>query len=306
MPLPPALAEVLSEPVVLLSGACGTELERRGVETPLPLWSAAAIEGAPEVVRAIHREHVEAGARVVTANTFRTDRRTLARAGRTKDARALSKAAVRLAREAVAEARPSRPVAVAGSIAPLEDCYRPDLVPGDATLRGEHGVKAGNLVAAGVDFAMVETVNTVREAVAALGACAAAGLPAAVSFVCASGARLPSGEGVGDAARAVLAFRPLAVCVNCCAPTTAAEALRAVRAAAPGVAAGVYANGVGRPDPVRGWSFDDSAGADLETFLREAERALDVGARWIGGCCGTTPEHVRALARVLARRSAGR
>jgi S-methylmethionine-dependent homocysteine/selenocysteine methylase len=301
------LAAVWAEPVVLLSGACGTELERRGAPTPLPLWSAAAVRDAPALVGAIHREHVEAGARVVTANTFRTDRRTMARAGLGREARSWTKAAVALAREAVLEAAPGRPVAVAGSIAPLEDCYRPDLVPDDATLRGEHGIKAGNLAAAGVDLALVETMNTAREAVAALGACAAAGLPAAAAFVCGPGARLLSGEPVAEAVAAVLAAGPppLALLVNCCAPAVAVEALAAVRAAAPRVRCGTYPNGAGAPDAGVGWRFDRAAGTDLEAFLEGARRAVALGASVLGGCCGTTPEHVRALARLLAEDGRG-
>jgi S-methylmethionine-dependent homocysteine/selenocysteine methylase len=307
--LSPALEAVLAERVVLLSGACGTELERRGAATPLPLWSAAALRDAPDLVREVHEDHVRAGARVVTANTFRTDRRTLGRAGLAGEARAWTKRAVALAREAVARARPPRPVAVAGSVAPLEDCYRPDLVPGDATLRAEHGVRVGDLVSAGVDLALVETMNTAREAVAALGACRAAGLPAAVSFVCGPGARLLSGEPVAEAVAAVLASgpAPLALLVNCCAPAVATEALAAVRAAARDVRRGTYANGPGSADPERGWRSVPAPGTDVVEFLSEARRALALGATFLGGCCGTTPEHVAALARLLAEegRAAG-
>lgn len=303
----PALAAVLSRPVVLLSGACGTELERRGAATPIPLWSAAAIEDDPDLVRAIHREYVEAGACVVTANTFRTDRRTLGKVGRAHEARALTAAAVRLAREAVAVAvrRPAGTVAVAGSVSSLEDCYRPDLVPDDATLAVEHAEKALNLVAAGVDMALVETMNTVREAVAALRACREAGLSSAVSLVCGPGARLLSGERVAEAVRALVPLEPLAVCVNCCHPAVATEALAVVRETAPSIPAGIYANGVGAPDSRRGWTFEGAPGADLATFLAEARRALDLGARWIGGCCGTSPAHTAALARLLAERGLG-
>ena len=69
-------------PPLVLDGALGTELERRGVPTDLPLWSARALWEAPEAVRAIHREAVRAGAEALTANTFRTQRRTLDRGGR--------------------------------------------------------------------------------------------------------------------------------------------------------------------------------------------------------------------------------
>ena len=295
-----AVEHLLSLETVVLCGACGTELSRRGVATPLPLWSAAALIEAPDVVREIHRDHVLAGADLVTANTFRADRRTLGRAGVTLGSRDLVKTAVRLAREGVALAAVERSIAVAGSVAPLEDCYRPDLVPPDPTLRAEHGARVGDLIAAGADLVLVETMNTIREAVAAMGACRAGNIPGAVSFVCGPGARLLSGEAVADAVAAVLPLRPIAVLVNCCALPAAGEALRALLAAAGSVPTGIYANGLGRPDDAAGWVFDD-VGADAAAYAGEAVRWRAMGARWIGGCCGTTPEHVRAVAGTLGR-----
>src|SRR5579883_1481352 len=102
--------------LIVLDGPLGTELARRGVATPAPAWSAHALDVAPEVVAAIHRDYVAAGATVHTTNTFRTKRRSVG--DRWEE---LLKRAVRIARESVGELR------VAGSIAPLEDCYRPDL-----------------------------------------------------------------------------------------------------------------------------------------------------------------------------------
>ena len=67
--------------VLLLDGATGTELERRGVRTALPLWSAPALLEHPEIVEQIHADYAAAGAELITANTFRTQRRTLARGG---------------------------------------------------------------------------------------------------------------------------------------------------------------------------------------------------------------------------------
>ncbi|HEU4334332.1 MAG TPA: homocysteine S-methyltransferase family protein, partial [Candidatus Eisenbacteria bacterium] len=77
----PLRSRLIRGEVILLDGAMGTELDRRGVATPLPLWSAAALIEAPEVVRAIHEDSIRAGADVVTTNTFRTTARTMRRAG---------------------------------------------------------------------------------------------------------------------------------------------------------------------------------------------------------------------------------
>ena len=77
----PFLTRLASGRVLLLDGATGTELQRRGVDTGLPLWSARALIEAPEVLTAIHADYVAAGADIITTNTFRTHRRTLTRAG---------------------------------------------------------------------------------------------------------------------------------------------------------------------------------------------------------------------------------
>src|SRR3990167_5025855 len=106
---------------VLLAGACGTEIQRRGVPTPLPLWSVHALLDNPEVVKQIHLDYLRAGAEVITTNTFRTTARALAKAGIGERARELTRLASRLAREAVSEAHADRTVLVGGSIAPLED-----------------------------------------------------------------------------------------------------------------------------------------------------------------------------------------
>ena len=117
-------------PPVILDGALGTELERRGVETGLPLWSTHALLEAPETVESILREYAQAGAEVLTAGTFRTQARTLARSdvpGLADLAEEITARAVDLARRAASAV--DAPVWIAGSAPPLEDCYRPDLVP---------------------------------------------------------------------------------------------------------------------------------------------------------------------------------
>ena len=126
------LERLRAGPALLLDGATGTELERRGAKSALPLWSAHALLHDPALVGRIHADYVEAGAELLTANTFRTQRRTLERDGVGERAAALTARAVALARAAAAGG--DRPVHVLGSAPPLEDCFRPDLVPDDDSL----------------------------------------------------------------------------------------------------------------------------------------------------------------------------
>ena len=292
---PASLRERLGRaPPLLLDGATGTELERRGARTQLPLWSARALLDAPELISQIHRDYVAAGAQALTANTFRTQRRTLARGGLGERAVALTSLAVALAREA-AEGAPA-PVWVLGSDPPLEDCYRPDLVPDDASLAREHAEHCELLAAAGADAILCETLGSTREALAATRAASRTGLPVLVSFICWDGARLLSGEALADAARAVSELRPSALLVNCLPPANVAACLPALAAA--GLPFGAYAN-LGVPDDVTGFRRSDEGSP--EGFAACAAGWIDAGARIVGGCCGTTPEHIRAIARSLER-----
>jgi S-methylmethionine-dependent homocysteine/selenocysteine methylase len=278
----------------VLDGATGTELERRGVACELPLWSARALLDAPEVVRAIHRDYVAAGAHALTANTFRTQRRTLARAGLGERAAELTDLAVRIAREAARDAGATSTL-VFGSMPPLEDCYSPALVPDEATLASEHAEHARNLVAAGVDAILVETMNTAREAGAALRAARDAGANALVSFVCTPGARLLSGEPLAAAVSRVLPLAPLAVGVNCAPWSVLAPCLDVLRGS--GAAFFAYANlGAPRADGSR------THAQTAREFAAAARPWLAAGASWVGGCCGTRPEHVAALASLVSTR----
>lgn len=279
-------------PPLVLDGATGTELERRGQDTGLPLWSARALRDAPEVVERIHADYAEAGAELLTANTFRTQRRALAHGGEASRAAEWTALAVRLARRAAARAEP--PCGVLGSQPTLEDCYRPEDVPPEPELAREHAEHARNLADAGADAILVETMNTVREAVIAVRAARATGLPVLASFVCWEGARLLSGEPLADAVAAVAAEGALAAGVNCLPPSNVPPCLP-VLAEGP-LPFGVHAN-LGAPnDETRFTRTEDLA---PEAFAEEARTWLAAGARYVGGCCGTGPAHVRALARVV-------
>jgi S-methylmethionine-dependent homocysteine/selenocysteine methylase len=274
----------------------GTELQRRGADTRLPLWSARALVEAPDLVREIHREEVEAGADVLTANTFRTHRRTLAKGGLGEQSRRLTALGVRLAREAAERA--GREVFVAGSLSPLEDCYRPDLVPEDAELEVEHREQAESLAAAGADLILLETHNTVRELVAAARAARATALPFVASMVTDGNGRLLSGETIEDAVKALEPShsKPDAISINCVPAGKLSGDLARLAAAAAGVPLAAYGN-LGLPADDRGWAFTEELSPPAYAEL--ARSWLSLGARIVGGCCGTTPAHTAALRRML-------
>jgi homocysteine S-methyltransferase len=279
----------------LLDGATGTELERRGHPAQLPLWSSHALLDAPEAISEIHKDYVAAGAEIITANTFRTQARVLAKLPAFRGrARELTQLAVSLAREAAGCADAAEPgpggVWVAGSAPPLEDCYRPDWVPDAKSLELEHGEHAALLADAGVDLILVETMGSIAESVAAAKAAARTGLPCWVSFICGSDGQLLSGESLAEALDAVGPADPDVVLVNCLPPSAVPFCL--VTLAVSGIPFGVYAN-LGAPYP----NSPDPRREDCDPveFARRADQWIEAGARVVGGCCGTTPEHIRAL-----------
>jgi S-methylmethionine-dependent homocysteine/selenocysteine methylase len=180
---------------------------------------------------------------------------------------------------------------VAGSIAPLEDCYRPDLSPKDA--RPEHRELARALASAGVDLLLCETFPHVGEAHVAVEEAAATGVETWAAFTAGPDADLLSPAAIEAAAREAVARGARAVLVNC---VPAARTLEFVeRLGGLGVPFGAYAN-AGAPSEGLGWgprAPGDEAAARYRLFARTW---IEAGATIIGGCCGTGPPHIAALA----------
>jgi S-methylmethionine-dependent homocysteine/selenocysteine methylase len=277
---------------LLLDGATGTELTRRGVDTGLPLWSANALltdEGA-RVLQQIHADYLAAGAEIITANTFRTHVRALAPSGNGHRALELTQRAVEIARAAIAETADEKPRFVAGSISTLEDCYRPDLVPLENECRTEHSERVHHLVSSGVDLLLLETFNTIREALVAVKLATISGTPVIVSFVPDREGRILSGETLTEAARQLLPLGVVALGVNCGPTPNLAAPLDELRAACgPDFPLIAYGN-IGYPDDQVGWVNTDSEDPHIY-----CQHAAHWPAHIVGGCCGTTPAHIAQL-----------
>ena len=291
------LARMLArKELLLLDGAMGTELQRRGVDTGLPLWSANALATHPETVLEIHRDYIDAGAAIITTNTFRTTRRTLRRANLPDRSLQLTAKAVELARRARGE-WPEKELLVAGSMAPLEDCYRPDLVPPDRELDKEHAELAGRLAGDGVDFILLETMNTIREAYAACGAALSTGKEVVVSFICDRKGNLYGGEPLDVAVQTLMELHPTAFSINCVSPRHMRSPLEVLKNST-SLPFAIYAN-VGSPEG-RGEGRKFVRDVQEEEYALQSREWRRNGASIIGGCCGTTPEYIRALSGAMA------
>ncbi|HEX6144202.1 MAG TPA: homocysteine S-methyltransferase family protein, partial [Geminicoccaceae bacterium] len=302
----------LRERVLLFDGAMGTQIQDRDLTVERDFWgkencSEVLNLSRPDVVEAIHRGYLEAGADVVETNSFGGSPITLGEFELADRAFEINQAAGDLARRAAARfATPGRPRFVVGAIGP--GTRLPSL--GHVTFKAleeAFAVQAAGLIAGGADAILCETCQDplqVKAAVAgARRAMREAGrqLPLMVQVTVETTGTMLVGTDIAAATTIVQALEVDALGLNCATgPQEMAEHVAHLRTAWPGVISVLPNAGLpelvdGRtryplgPDALAGW---------LERFVVED----GVGA--IGGCCGTTPEHIQALDRMLRRLAA--
>lgn len=296
---------------IILDGAMGTELQARGCDISLPLWSAKALIERPDVVRHIHIDNIDCGADIITANTFRTQARTFEKAnfhysglGFAETARELTETAVELAKEAVMIAAEENEVLIAGCIAPLEDSYRPDLTPDTDALCAEHFEHIRNLVDAGADMLIAETLTNIQEISAVINQLHKFETDYIISFTPRNDKELLSGELISDAIAIIDKFSPSAICINCIHPSLIEQVLVKLKSLTD-KPLGAYAN-IGDPNYIT--DLHHKEGEELkktvtpDEYLSYSKKWKLLGARIIGGCCGTTPLYIRKLNSLKAKK----
>lgn len=293
---------------LVLDGALGSELARRGADVDDPLWSARLLIDQPGLIRDIHLDYFRAGADVATTATYQATFEGFAKRGiGPADAAALMRRAVELACEArdafcaepAAAGRP-RPL-VAASVGPygamLADGseYRGDYGLDEAALKDFHRPRLQVLASSGADLLAVETLPCIAEAraVARVLEDELPGTEAWFSFSCRDGAHDSQGEPFADAVAALDAFACVAaIGINCTAPHHVAPLVRIARAHTrkPVV---VYPNAGEHYDAVtKTWHGAGDGGS----LADDARAWIDEGATLVGGCCRTTPADIAALA----------
>lgn len=278
---------------LLLDGAMGTLLYSHGV--PQRQCLDELVLTRSELVSTIHREYVEAGADAIETNTFGANRFRLAEFGLEKLAGRLNRRAAQLAREA--RETSGREVLIAGSIGPLGPTGRLPNRPHPGIARAAFREQIEGLLEGGVDLFVLETFDRLETVLLAVEeARRACDLPVIAQMTFGEEMILNDGSTPESAAAALTEAGVDAVGVNCGAgPLVCLEAL--VRTGPPTltVARSIVPN-AGLPQRIEG-KFVYSAGP--EYFGDMVPRMLAAGARILGGCCGTTPEHTRAMRAAL-------
>ncbi|MEW6578044.1 MAG: betaine--homocysteine S-methyltransferase [Chloroflexota bacterium] len=279
---------------IIADGGMGTMLIARGLQrgTAPELWNVER----PDDVRAIHRAYIQAGAQIILTNSFGGNRLRLGMHGLAERVAELNRAAARLARAEADSA--SQPVVVAGSLGPTGQMLAPmgTLPPEEAA--AAFAEQAGALVAGGADVLWIETMSDLEEVRAAVAGCgqAAPEVPVVATMTFDTRGRTMMGTTPEQAAAALSELGVVALGANCGkGPDELETAIGRMQGAGPGVPLVAKAN-AGAPRLEGDVAVYD---ATPDVMAGYALRVRALGASIIGACCGSTPDHIRAIARAL-------
>jgi 5-methyltetrahydrofolate--homocysteine methyltransferase len=292
-----SLFDLVKQRIVLLDGAMGTELMARGLpQGACPeTWNL----DQPAAVQEIHRRYFEAGSDVVSTNSFGGSRIKLAGHGLESRTAELNLAAARLAREVA-------PVSkyVAGSIGPTGKFLKPQGEYTEAEFEAAFAEQAQALAEGGADVLIIETQYDLREALCALrGARRAASLPVMVTMTFNSVPRgffTLMGDTVARCLKELEKEGARAVGANCTLNSEQMTGL--VKAMRQETALPLVAQ-ANAGQPVLGTDGQVTYSQGLEDYVRFVPGLVEAGANFIGGCCGTNPAFVKAMAESIARRT---
>ena len=293
----PTLADLFSARSVLCDGAMGTMLYGRGVFIHRCYDELNLSQ--PELVRAVHEEYLQAGAEIIETNTFGANSYRLQRHGLQDEVRAMNLAGAKIARQAVEQMRDklAADAYVAGSVGPLGVKIEPLGKVAFDEARASFAEQIGALAEGGVDLLALETMTSLGEVHQAILAAreAAPGLPVMVMMTIDEEGNTLDGASPETAAAKLTEWGADAIGCNCSAgPVTVLSAMERMRAATslPLVAM----PNAGIPRAVDGRNIYLCSPEYMASFARKFAQA---GVQFIGGCCGTTPNHIRAMRSAL-------
>jgi 5-methyltetrahydrofolate--homocysteine methyltransferase len=288
--------ELCGQRTVVFDGALGTELIKRGLpQGDVPeTWNRTH----PDALREIHASYFDAGADVVTTNSFGASSIKLASHGSEDDAAEINRAAARLA----VSARPAGRF-VAGSIGPTGKFLKPQGEYDEVEFESSFAAQAAALAEGGADVLIIETMFDLREAICALRAARkAADVPVLVTMTYNKTKRgffTLMGQSVSDCVQELGHLGAAAVGANC---TLASEAMIPLAEALKTASSLPVIIQPNAGQPRIGPSGELIYAQSVEDYVRDVRAIVDLGTAIVGGCCGTTPSHIRALTAALPGR----
>ncbi|MFP3852997.1 MAG: betaine--homocysteine S-methyltransferase [Anaerolineales bacterium] len=278
---------------ILLDGAMGTLLMEAGLEAgdPPEPWNVER----PDVIMNIHKSYLKMGAKIILTNSFGGNRFRLAFHDNADRVEELNKAAAEVARQAVEDA--DEPALVAGSIGPTGAIMYPVGGLNFDEARSAFGVQAAALEAGGADLIWIETMSDLKEVDAAYqGARESTDLPIAVTMTFDTNGRTMMGVTPEQAYEALAAKDLVAFGANCGNGPEEIEGVIAKMSAQKPDRPLIAKSNAGIPKMV---DLEVVYSGTPEVMREHAARVRELGASLIGGCCGSTPEHIQAMAKAL-------
>jgi methionine synthase I (cobalamin-dependent)/5,10-methylenetetrahydrofolate reductase len=281
------LREKLKSKIMVADGAMGTMLYSKGIFINRCFDELNL--SSPQLVKGIHQEYVRAGAEILETNTFGSNRVRLGAFGLVEKLRAINEAGVRLAREAAGEH-----AFVAGAMGPLGTNIEPLGPMSFAEARSVFREQADALLNAGIDLIVLETffdLNELREAVYAAREAAGPELVIVAQLTVEDDGSLRGGTGTETFTRTMDGWPVDVIGVNCSAgPKVALETIEKMSGFTSKLLSAMP--NAGLPATVEGRNIYLCS---PEYMAQYARRFLQAGVRVIGGCCGTTPEHIKEI-----------
>jgi homocysteine S-methyltransferase len=286
-------ADIFSNRPVLADGAMGTVLYARGVFINRCYDELNLSD--PNLILSIHEDYLQAGAEIIETNTFGANRFRLTRHGLASKVAEINAAGVRLAKQAVAHLKEKQAgtAFVAGSIGPLGVRLEPLGKTGLDEARAAFAEQIRALADGGVDILIIETMPALNEAREALLAAeeTAPHLPILVMVTVDDDSNCLDGSSPAQAAALLTEWGAGAIGVNCSTgPATVLTAIEAMRSATDLPLAAMP--NAGMPRAIEGRNIYLCSPEYMASFAR---KAIAAGAQIVGGCCGTTPNHIRAM-----------
>ena len=288
--------------VGFLDGGVGQEIFQRAGKPRHALWSVEVMMNQPDIVRQVHSDYLNAGARTLCLNTYTATPTRLKRAGVTHPIESIYSLASKTL-ESIRESSDTH-FDIAGVLAPIEGSYLPNPPRSYQSLLDEFRLICA--LQPEVDLLMIETMSNSTEARAACRAAQETGKPFTLGIRVEPNGLLRSGESIEDLLTAVKEFDPNGYWINCSAPEEVPAALKQI--ADHHKPFGAYANGFSSVEPLAaGNSVAELMERKDLTPHQYAELALDwfeTGARLIGGCCAISPNHMQQTAELLSLQGA--
>lgn len=287
----------LKKPLIM-DGAMGTELMRRGIELPLPLWSSMSNIDQFDQVMNIHKDYLEAGCDILTTNTFRTTPRTFIKAGYSQnESEIISEQCCNMAIEAAKHAVKKENTLIAGSVAPLEDCYEPSHFPGKEIAKKEFRLIIDRIIRKGVDILLFETMGNYEEIESALQVSNHIDIQRWLSIVLKNKNSILDGTELQKVVELANKNKIDMVLINCTPVNIISEALDIFLGYRKGKW-GVYPN-AGENMPTKDGEFVSKL--DDESFCKAIQDYITLGASVVGSCCGSTPNTVRKISNMIKK-----